>query len=150
MNEENDLRKQLHELLEDQRLAVISTRNGDQPYSNLICFAPSNDLRHILFATTRATRKYANLMKESQIALLVDNRSHGPADPFRALALTALGKAVELKGTEAEQARGIYIARHPHLQEFVSSPSTALFRMNVEKYILVRRFQDVIELQVTP
>jgi nitroimidazol reductase NimA-like FMN-containing flavoprotein (pyridoxamine 5'-phosphate oxidase superfamily) len=150
MNEEKDLPGQLHELLEDQRLAVISTRTGDQPYSNLICFAASNDLRHILFATTRATRKYANLMKESQIALLVDNRSHGLTDPFRALALTALGKAVELKGAESAKARGIYIARHPHLQEFVSSPSTALFRMNVEKYILVRRFQDVIELQVTP
>jgi nitroimidazol reductase NimA-like FMN-containing flavoprotein (pyridoxamine 5'-phosphate oxidase superfamily) len=150
MNEENDLPGQLRELLEDQRLAVISTRTGDQPYSNLICFAASNDLKHILFATTRATRKYANLMKESQIALLVDNRSHGLVDPFRALALTALGKAVELKGTESAQALSIYITRHPHMQEFVSSPSTALFRMNVEKYILVRRFQDVIELQVTP
>jgi nitroimidazol reductase NimA-like FMN-containing flavoprotein (pyridoxamine 5'-phosphate oxidase superfamily) len=149
MNEENDLPGQLRELLEDQRLAVISTRTGDQPYSNLICFVASNDLRYILFATTRATRKYANLMKESQIALLVDNRSHGLVDPFRALALTALGKAVELKGTESAQALGIYIARHPHMQEFVSSPSTALFRMNVEKYILVRRFQDVMELQVT-
>ena len=149
MNEENDLPGQLRELLEDQRLAVISTRTGDQPYSNLICFAATNDLKHILFATTRATRKYANLMKESQIALLVDNRSHGLVDPFRALALTALGKAVELKGTESAQALSIYIARHPHMQEFASSPSTALFRMNVEKYILVRRFQDVMELQVT-
>jgi uncharacterized protein YhbP (UPF0306 family) len=140
----------LRELLESQRLAVLSTRNGEQPYSNLICFVASDDLRHILFATTRATRKYANLMHEARVALLVDNRSKDPADTFRALAVTALGVARELKGTEAEQAREAYVARHPHLEEFVSSPSTALLRLDVEKYILVRRFQDVTELRVTP
>jgi uncharacterized protein YhbP (UPF0306 family) len=140
----------LSELLENQRLAVLSTRNGEQPYSNLICFVASDDLRNILFATTRSTRKYANLMHEARVALLVDNRSNDPADTFRALAVTALGVARELEGTEAEQARETYVARHPHLEEFVSSPSTALLRLDVEKYILVRRFQDVTELRVSP
>jgi heme iron utilization protein len=140
----------LRELLEGQRLAVLSTRNGEQPYSNLICFVASDDLRHILFATTRATRKYANLMHEARVALLVDSRSNDAADTFRSLAVTALGTARELEGLEAEHARETYVARHPHLEEFVSSPSTALLRLDVEKYILVRRFQDVTELRVSP
>jgi heme iron utilization protein len=150
MNEENNVPGQVRVLLENQRLAVLSTRNGEQPYGNLICFVASDDLRHILFATTRSTRKYANLMHEARVALLVDNRSNDPADTFRALAVTALGVARELEGTEAEQARETYVARHPHLEEFVYSPSTALLRLDVEKYILVRRFQDVTELRVSP
>jgi nitroimidazol reductase NimA-like FMN-containing flavoprotein (pyridoxamine 5'-phosphate oxidase superfamily) len=149
MNEENDVSRQVRKLLESQRLAVLSTRSAEQPYANLICFVASDDLRHILFATTRSTRKYANLMREARVALLVDNRSNDPADTFRALAVTALGVARELEGNEAEQARETYVATHPHLEEFVSSPSTALVRLDVERYILVRRFQDVRELRVT-
>ena len=150
MGEDVDLLGKIRELLLLQRLAVLSTRNAEQPYSNLICFVASDDLRHILFATTRATRKYANLMREARVALLADNRSNDPADTFRALAVTALGVARELEGDEAERARRTYLARHPHLEEFVSSPSTAMLRLDVEKYILVRRFQDVTELRVTP
>jgi nitroimidazol reductase NimA-like FMN-containing flavoprotein (pyridoxamine 5'-phosphate oxidase superfamily) len=150
MGEDIDPLEKIRELFLSQRLAVLSTRNAEQPYSNLICFVASDDLRHILFATTRSTRKYANLRREARVALLVDNRSGDPADTFRALAVTALGVARELKGTEAEQACEIYVARHPHLEEFVSSPSTALLRLDVEKYILVRRFQDVTELRLTP
>jgi hypothetical protein len=66
------------------------------------------------------------------------------------MAVTVLGVARELEGNEAEQAHETYLGRHPHLEQFISSPSTALLRLDVEKYILVRRFQDVIELQVTP
>jgi heme iron utilization protein len=150
VGEDLDPLEKIRELFLLQRLAVLSTRNAEQPYSNLICFVVSDDLRHILFATTRSTRKYANLMREARVALLVDNRSNDPADTFRALAVTALGIARELEGTEGEQARKTYVARHPHLEEFVSSPSTALLRLDVEKYILVRRFQDVTELRVTP
>ena len=150
MREDLDTLDKIHELFLLQRLAVLSTRNAEQPYSNLICFVASDDLKHILFATTRSTRKYANLMREARVALLADNRSNDPADTFRALAVTALGVARELEGDEAEQARRTYLARHPHLEEFVSSPSTAMLRLDVEKYILVRRFQDVTELRVTP
>jgi len=140
----------VRELLLLQRLAVLSTRNDDQPYGNLICYVASSDLRHILFATTRSTRKYANILGEARVALLVDNRSHDPADTFRSLAVTILGKVHELEGNEEIQAREAYLKRHPHLEEFVSSPSTALLRLDVEKYILVRRFQDVTELWLTP
>ena len=80
-------------LLESQRLAVLSTQNHGQPYSNLIAIAATDDLKYLLFATTRATRKYANLMADSRVAVLVDNRQNNPADFTIAAALTALGKA---------------------------------------------------------
>jgi len=150
VGEDIDPLGKVRELLLLQRLAVLSTRNNEQPYGNLICYVASSDLRHIFFATTRSTRKYANLMGEARVALLVDNRSHDPADTFRALAVTVIGKVHELEGNEEEQAREAYLKRHPHLEEFVSSPSAALLCLDVEKYILVRRFQDVTELLVTP
>lgn len=98
MNDASELLAVIRNQLESQNLAVLSTQNHGQPYSNLIAMAASDDLKYLLFATTRATRKYANLMADSRVALLVDNRTNEARDFAEATALTALGKAWELDG----------------------------------------------------
>ncbi|MDD3580146.1 MAG: pyridoxamine 5'-phosphate oxidase family protein [Desulfobacca sp.] len=137
----------IKELLFSQKLAVLSTHQQGQPYTNLMAFAVTDDLKFFLFATTRATRKYSNLMADSRVSLLVDNRANQESDFSEAAAVTALGKAWELQGLERQQFLKIFLDKHPYLQEFVSSPSCALLRVKVEKYILVTRFQEVRELQ---
>jgi nitroimidazol reductase NimA-like FMN-containing flavoprotein (pyridoxamine 5'-phosphate oxidase superfamily) len=133
-------------LLESQRLAVLSTQDQIQPYSNLVAFAATPDLKCLLFATTRATRKYANLLANRRVSILIDNRSNEAADFAEAAAVTVLGQAEEMQGTELTQLLPLYLDRHPYLRDFVTSPTCALFRVSVERYILVTRFQDVREI----
>lgn len=135
-------------LLESQKLAVLSTQDHGQPYCNLMAIAATEDLKYLLFATTRATSKYANLMADSRVAVLVDNRQNDPADFTAAAALTALGKAWELQGAERQQFLTVYLRKHPYLEEFVTAPTCALLRVKVEKYIVVTRFQEVREVQI--
>jgi heme iron utilization protein len=135
-------------LLESQQLAVLSTQNHGQPYCNLIAIAATADLKYLLFATTRATRKYANLMADSRVAVLVDNRRNEVADFTEAAALTALGKAWEVQGAERQQYLKVYLEKHPHLEEFVTGSTCALLRVKVDRYIVVTRFQEVREIQV--
>lgn len=140
------LRTLLHEMLQTQRLAVLSTAGpGGFPYSNLVSFAALGADR-LLFATTRATRKYENLKADARVALLVDSRRNEEADFHEALAATALGTAVELTGEEREKGLAAYIVKFPFLEEFARSPSCAVFRVNVERYIIVTKFQNVIEV----
>ncbi|MDO9533227.1 MAG: pyridoxamine 5'-phosphate oxidase family protein [Deltaproteobacteria bacterium] len=138
----------IRNLLESQKLAVLSTQNHGQPYCNLIAIAATEDLKYLLFATTRATRKYANLMADSRVAVLVDNRQNDAADFAEAAALTALGKAWEVQGAERQQFLTVYLGKHPYLEEFVTSPTCALLRIKVDKYIVVTRFQEVREIQI--
>ena len=138
----------IRNLLESQKLAVLSTQNHGQPYCNLIAIAATDDLKYLLFATTRATRKYANLMADSRVAVLVDNRRNDPADFTEAAALTALGKAWELQGVERQQFVKVYLGKHPYLEEFAASATCALLRIRVDKYIVVTRFQEVREIQI--
>lgn len=133
-------------LLESQRLAVLSTQDHIQPYSNLMAFAATPDLKYLLFATSRATRKYANLLNNAQVSILIDNRTNEAADFAEAAAVTVLGQAKEMQGTELKQLLSVYLDRHPYLRDFVTSPTCALFRVKVERYILVTRFQDVREI----
>ena len=87
-------------------------------------------------------------MADSRVAVLVDNRRNDPADFIEAAALTALGKAWELQGVERQQFVKVYLGKHPYLEEFAASPTCALLRIKVDKYIVVTRFQEVREIQI--
>lgn len=142
------MRKDLRELFTAQPLAVLSTQNEGQPYASLVAFATSEDLKALFFATTRATRKYANLSSDPRVAMLVDSRSNEVSDFRWAMAVTATGRAEEVEGQEKEKVLRIYLAKHPHLDDFVSSPSCALFKIRVERYYVATRFQNVTEVHV--
>lgn len=138
----------VRELLRAQRLAVLCTQGGGQPYASLVAVAETEDLTDLYFATPRATRKYANLTAERRVALLADSRSNRESDFREATAATATGVAQEVEGAEREAGQALLLAKHPHLAGFVSSPECALFRVRVETYVVVRRFQDVVTLRV--
>ena len=146
----NKAKKDLKKLLASQPLAVLATQGEGQPYASLVAFVPSDDLKSLYFATTRSTRKYANLAADSRVALLVDNRSNKTSDFRWAMAATATGKAKEMDPAERTTAMDLYLKRHPHLKEFVHSPTCAFCEIRVQTFIVVTRFQNVVEVHVRP
>jgi heme iron utilization protein len=136
---------QLRELFASQRLAVLATDHDGQPYVSLVAFAVGDDLRELIFATNRDTRKFANLKANSRVSLLIDNRSNQVADFSRATAVTLLGVGEELTEADRPVGEALYLAKHPHLAEFVTSPGCALVRVQLKSCYLVSRFQDVVE-----
>jgi nitroimidazol reductase NimA-like FMN-containing flavoprotein (pyridoxamine 5'-phosphate oxidase superfamily) len=145
-----EMQKIVQELLNSQRLAVLSTQMSGRPYSNLIAFAATDDLKEILFATTRATRKFSNLTAEPRVSLLIDNRSNQETDFGEASAVTVLGTAEEVLGSERESYLQLFLKKHPYLEEFVTAPTCALIRVKVEKFIMVTQFQEVREVYPAP
>jgi hypothetical protein len=84
------------------------------------------------------------------VSILIDSRSNRVEDFKDAMALTVLGNAHEAEGEEKERLSGLYLARHPHLKEFLMDPDCALMVLEVERYIMVIRFQQVMELDIPP
>ena len=149
MNDLDRAKIELKEIQKSQPLGVLATQNRGQPYTSLVAFASSDDLRSLFFATTRPTRKYANLSGDSRVAMLVDNRSNKASDFRWAKAVTVVGKAEELEPQRSQESIAIYLTKHPHLENFVSSPNCAFLRIQVSTYYLVTRFQNVMEIKVT-
>jgi heme iron utilization protein len=147
MEDSEEIQSQLKDLFSAQKLAVLSTQSEGQPYASLVSFVATDDLKHLLFATSRATRKYANLAADSRAALLIDSRSNRDADLQQAIAVTATGIVDEIQGPDRDRLVGLYLAKHPSLDEFVNSPANAFLRLKVESYVMVRRFQNVITLR---
>ena len=142
------LRDNIYQLLTSQRLAVLSTSDKGRPYASLVAFCFSADLRYMYFATPRATRKYANLIDQPQVAFLVDSRANQAEDFHRAAAVTVLGRCEEIAEDGKQKAAVPYLERHPYLKEFIDAPTTAYFAVRIEKYIYVSHFQEVFEYKV--
>ena len=148
MDMEKELKSRLESLLQNQPLGVLSTQQKGRPYASLVAFAAMEDLKTLLFATTRTTRKYENIASDPRVAMLIDNRSNQTVDFHSAMAVTATGKAEELDPNEREAYLQIYLEKHPHLKDFVNAPSCALLRIKIDTYYLVNRFQKVFELHI--
>lgn len=148
MENQDAVCREVSQLLASQLLAVLATQDTGQPYASLLAFAAGSDLADIFLASDRNTRKFKNIREENRVALLVDDRANQSADFQAAAAVTIIGKACELQGREMEEARAIFLARHPALAEFVMAPHTALLKVAVSRYILVTSFQKVVVLDM--
>ena len=144
---ETPLKNSIQEILTSQYLAVLATSTGTAPYTSLIGFMASKNLKEIYFATFTNTRKYDNITKHSQVSLLIDSRTNGGGEDFKnSSALTILGNAETVPHLQQDQILSLYLEKFCHLQDFTSDPQCAFVRIHVEKYILVQRFQEVFEL----
>jgi nitroimidazol reductase NimA-like FMN-containing flavoprotein (pyridoxamine 5'-phosphate oxidase superfamily) len=144
-----DLRRKVETLLTGQGLGVLATADPDgHPYASLIAFAANAERTEIYFVTPKATRKSANLAHDQRVALLVNNSINQPVDFHEAVAATILGKARLLEGDQREGVLSIYLAKHPYLKQFATSPSCALFAIEVTGVTMVQKFQSVSELSV--
>ena len=137
------LRARIDRLFSVQLQGVLATQQHAQPYTSLMAFAHTSDLRHLIFATYRDTQKHANLLLNSAVSFLIDDRSNDPADYQRAVAISVCGFAQAIPEDEHAAFLAIYLARHPTLRQFVTSPDCALLRVAVDCYRVVSQFQAV-------
>ncbi len=138
-----DIAGRIRCLLMQQRYAVLCTQGGGQAYGSVVAYAVNDAFDAAVFSTGRATRKYNLLTESDRIALVVDNRPSYPEELMQVEAITATGNARELFDHERARWARMLIDRHPQLRAFVTSPSTAVFRIDIVRYLYVTRFQEV-------
>ncbi len=138
----------LRSLFASQKLATLATSDQSGPYVNLVAFAATQDLTGLIFVTPRQTRKYVNLTTDARAAMLIDSRSNDVKDFEAATAVTATGRVIEA-GTDQRQALiEPYLHKHPHLETFATAETSALFCLDVERYVVVTEFERVTEIIV--
>ena len=138
------VRDRIERLVDEQPYAVLCVQGGGQPYGALVAFVFSDDLRHAVFATPVATRKYRSLTECDHVALVIDNRSQKMDELMEVEAVTATGRSqlIERDG-EFDRWAALLVRRHPYLKSFVKAPSCALFRVDIVRFLHVVRFQEV-------
>jgi general stress protein 26 len=103
----------IQQLLKLQSLGVLATQGKKYPYTTLVGFAASDDLKTLFFATIRDTRKYQNIQMHSQVSMLIDSRSNQVKDFKDAQALTVLGSARDEEGSFLRKNEALYLQNIP-------------------------------------
>lgn len=145
-NENNKIENDIRKLASEQSFGVLATGSNEEPYSSLISFANTEDLKYIVFATPIDTRKFDLINQNQGVSLLIDNRSNQPKSINDIVALTAIGSVKILsEDYDREKWSKILVDKHSYLNEFISAKSTAIVLIEITKYFYVSSFQEVIE-----
>jgi nitroimidazol reductase NimA-like FMN-containing flavoprotein (pyridoxamine 5'-phosphate oxidase superfamily) len=142
--------ERLKALNTQEYFAVLATDDGKQPYTSLVSFALSPDMKRIIFPTPKNTRKYTNIIHSANVALLIDNRSKRKKGLMETEAITIIGKAQTVrKGKAWDEFTKIFLMKHPDLEEFINFSTTALMAIDIAQCVHVSRFQTVSVLDYT-
>jgi heme iron utilization protein len=134
-------------LLSLQNLGVLATIGEKYPYTSLVGFAATKDLKTLVFATMTGTRKYANLKKNPNVTILINSGKNSAEDFKEAVSVTVLGTACDASLSGPDGLRSLYLSKFPFLEDFIKDPACALVKVNIDKFIVVTRFQEVRELE---
>lgn len=137
----------IRSILSSQYLAVLASVEQERPYSNLVAYAETDDLKSIYFVTNKNTRKFLNLSANENVSMLIDDRQGKRPDFSRIRALTIIGSARQVKEEEKAGPAAIYLKKHPGLAGFVSNEGSVLIRVAVASYIIAG-FDDVKRVDV--
>ena len=148
MANHQEIKKQIQELFVKQKLAVLSTHHSGQPYASLIAFAGKEDLKEIFFVTAQTTRKFENLSADPRVAILINSSLNMESDFHEAVSVTTLGTAKEIHGMEKDEILRRYLTKHPCLEAFATSPTCAVVGVTITTYVMVKNFQQVMELHI--
>ena len=122
--------EEMARLIRERDLCVLATSADDVPYASLMSYAVEPDLQYIHMATPANSRKWTNLQKNPNMALLIDEREKllgGNREQVRAL---TVGCELSPVDVDAEKARILRILadKHPRLKDFLSSPRMKIIR----------------------
>ncbi len=143
---DEQIESEIKEICFTQPFAVLATQGEGQPYTSLISFATSDDLKHLVFSTPTQTRKFNQLKNNRQVSILIDNRSQQPESINLIRGITITGRAKPLENREeVEPWSKVLLDKHSYLERFVKASSSSLILVQAVRYFYVRRFQEVYQ-----
>ncbi|MHA2351927.1 MAG: pyridoxamine 5'-phosphate oxidase family protein [Candidatus Thorarchaeota archaeon] len=143
-----EVKKRIDKVLKSQSIAVLGTSKDNEPYSSLVGFVVSDDLRELVFATMRQRLKYRNIEANPRVTFMIDDRNVQDNDFNETTSVTIIGSADDVKGKEREEYAALLVDRHPVLTDFVSSPACAVIRVAIDKIFVVSDFESVVKIGV--
>jgi len=141
-------REKLTQLFDSQLIAVLGTSSDDDPYTCLVGFKFTSDLRNVIFATMRNRLKYRQISSNPRVSLIIDDRKNSPSDFSHATSVTIVGTAIDTEEPERAKLADTLVEKHPFLSDFVKDPSCAIVKVMVEKMYIVGDFERVQKINM--
>lgn len=129
-------------LLHSECYLVMATVRDGNPHCSLMAYTCNDDCTRVFMVTHRGTAKYANLLGNPRVSLLVDTRQSSEAKreggKGQATALTLHGA---FSAVEEQQAKSAVISRmlesHPDMRGFLEHPDAEVISVAISSFLYI-------------
>jgi len=131
-------------VLKGEDMCVLATVAGGVPHCSLMAYITDEKCRKVYMVTHRNTKKYANLLANPAVCLLIDTRRSGTRslrENVQALTVSGTFELVQDEGLVAGL-KSRFVEAHPHLREFAQDPDAQIFAIKLRELQLLRDATD--------
>jgi nitroimidazol reductase NimA-like FMN-containing flavoprotein (pyridoxamine 5'-phosphate oxidase superfamily) len=136
--------EKMKDIVKANDLCVLATVSEGRPHCSLMFYISDEDGREIFLISHKATKKYANLMENPKVSLLIDTREEEEGQ--RRINIKALTVSGEFQTINDSVKKGLiqekFLKRHPHLVDFLSDPGAEIFSIKTKSFQLLDGVKD--------
>jgi nitroimidazol reductase NimA-like FMN-containing flavoprotein (pyridoxamine 5'-phosphate oxidase superfamily) len=136
--------EKMKELVKANDLCVLATVSEGRPHCSLMSYISDEDGHEIFLISHKQTKKYANLMENPTVSLLIDTREEEKGQ--RRIYIKALTVSGEFQTINDSVKKGLirekFLKRHPHLIDFLNDPGAEIFSIKTKSFQLLDGVKD--------
>ena len=136
--------EKMKDIVKANDLCVLATVSEGKPHCSLMSYISDEESHEIYLISNKQTKKYANLMENPIVSLLIDTREEEKGEKrIYIKALTISGEFQTIKDfRKKESIRSKFLKRHPHLTEFLNDPGAEIFSIKIKSFQLLDGVKD--------
>src|SRR4030043_1956383 len=134
----------MKDIVKGNDLCVLATVSEGRPHCSLMSYISDEDGHEIFLISHKTTKKYANLMENPMVNLLIDTREEEKGQRrIYIKALTVSGEFQTIKDPgKKDFIRSKFLKRHPHLTDFLNDPGAEIFSIRIKSFQLLDGVKD--------
>lgn len=134
----------MKDIVKANDLCVLATVSEGKPHCSLMFYISDEEEYEIYLISHKQTKKYANLMENPTVSLLIDTREEEIGQRRVYIkALTVRGEFQTIKDPDKKDIiRVKFLERHPHLADFLNDPGAEIFSIKIKSFQLLDGIKD--------
>ena len=136
--------EKMKDIVKANDLCVLATVSEGKPHCSLMSYISDEEGREIYLISYKQTKKYANLMENPMVSLLIDTREEDKGEKrIYIKALTVSGEFQTIKDHgKKDLIRSKFLKSHPHLTDFLNDPAAEIFSIKIKSFQLLDGVKD--------
>jgi nitroimidazol reductase NimA-like FMN-containing flavoprotein (pyridoxamine 5'-phosphate oxidase superfamily) len=136
--------EKMKDIIKGNDLCVLATASEGTPHCSLMSYISDEEGQEIYLISHKQTKKYANLMENPTVSLLIDTREEEKSPRrINIKALTVSGEFQPIKTPgKRELIHEKFLDRHPHLAYFLNDPGAEIFSIKIKSFQLLDGVKD--------
>ena len=136
--------EKMKDIIKGNDLCVLATVSEGTPHCSLMSYISDEEGQEIYLISHKQTKKYANLIKNPTVSLLIDTREEKKGQRrIDIKALTVSGEFQTIKDLKKKDLiRAKFLENYPHLTDFLKDPGAEIFSIRIKSFQLLDGVKD--------